>query len=1038
MNPPASSDCPERQELADFLVGKLLDSRFEVVAAHVDECATCRETVDRLSDSSIAFRHEIKDPDEASDSSQQLEVVLNNLERELDPDALRQPTEEHVFEGIGNYQILNRLGRGGMGTVYRARHDKLNRIVAIKVLMPERMRDASAVARFQREMEAIGPLEHPHIVRAYDADQRDGTHFLAMEFVDGVDLSTLLRSHGPLRSQDACELVRQAAIGLQYVHENGLVHRDVKPSNLMLAGGRSTGSVSSDSSNATVKILDLGLALLNKSDTDAASMTSADQLMGTLDYMAPEQAVSTHTVDIRADIYGLGATLYKLLSGRAPLDGNGEPSKYEKLNRLLTTSAPSIAAQCPDLDRGLVFVVDRMLARSPDERFATPGEVVDALKPFTKEADLDSVLNLARDRAGGAVALTERAIRPSQLTEGAVAPSRIRALLIVAALIAVMGTFAFWMYGSPDSTDPPVSVPAETDTSPPPKFVSVARLLHIGLPTHLAKLGTSVDMDGDYAVVGAPGTFGGEKRTGAAYVFAQTDAGGWRLAATLYPDESAIASQFGQSVALEGDTILVGAPLDREGERSGAVYVFERDSDAWRQTQKLLPEVGSRRSRFGASVGISQRHAIVTTISGNATVVDVFHRDDDTWRREQTLAPSAADTIFGPNVAIDNGRIVVVRKTSLNSQNEAITAVVFAHGQDAWGEQQALSRLGSVRLGQVSPAVAIDGDRLVVGAPKDPTGNEDQTGVASAYRWDGERWELQQTLSPASTEQCVGFGAILAIDGAHLLVGAVGRDGQSQSGAVYSFELNGDEWSQSEQMVSNEVAADDRFGVALAVSGQRAIVAAPGFNGNARGEGDVHFLDRDGETWRRRSQGSQLVAGVPTRIEAATTSMGAAVALGADFFAIGASFADSANDEDSGAVHFYSVEGDYQQTLCAPVPEKTAGFGVSVVAAGDALLVGAVGSKASGAVYVFQRQAESWLHQEILEPDDEKVTAFGGSMSLDGEYLAIAAAPREFRTAPGVVYLFRRSNDGWERVQILQANDAVPDDGFGAAFSLNG
>ena len=210
-----------------------------------------------------------------------------------------------------------------MGSVFKARHARLDKIVALKVLSKGRTGDPNAVARFEREMKAVGKISHPNIVQALDARDVDGRVVLVMEFADGLDVGEVVRRVGPLNVADACEIVRQTALGLQTVHKNGMVHRDIKPSNLMLAH-RGAESDDGGSQTASVKILDLGLALLDCGlDSGAANheVTDAGQIMGTADYMAPEQASDSHRVDIRADIYSLGCTLYKLLSGKAPFSG---------------------------------------------------------------------------------------------------------------------------------------------------------------------------------------------------------------------------------------------------------------------------------------------------------------------------------------------------------------------------------------------------------------------------------------------------------------------------------------------------------------------------------------------------------------------------------------------------------------------------------------------------------------------------------------------------------------------------------------------
>ncbi len=242
------------------------------------------------------------------------------------------------------------------------------------------------MARFEREMRAVGKLTHENIVAAHDAGEIDGTHYLVMELLRGVDLSTVLKQQQTLPVADACEIIRQAAEGLQHAYENNLVHRDIKPSNLMLAAG---------GKEVQVKILDMGLALLEGQQAENADLTAAGQIMGTLDYMAPEQAGDTHAVDIRADNYSLGATLDKLLSGRVPFHGSNYNSTIAKLTALATQDPPRIDSLRADLPAELVEIVQRMLARQPEDRYDTPGELALALAPFAAGANLASLLESA-------------------------------------------------------------------------------------------------------------------------------------------------------------------------------------------------------------------------------------------------------------------------------------------------------------------------------------------------------------------------------------------------------------------------------------------------------------------------------------------------------------------------------------------------------------------------------------------------------------------------------------------------------------------
>jgi serine/threonine protein kinase/WD40 repeat protein len=281
---------------------------------------------------------------------------------------------------LGEYELQRKLGAGGMGTVYLARHARLRREVALKLLPTDRLKDSAAVARFDREMQAVGQLNHPNIVVAHDAGEVEGTHYLAMELVEGRDVGELARELGPLGVADACEIVRQAALGLQHAHERGMVHRDIKPSNLMLTRG------------GQVKILDMGLALLSEKHLTAGELTGSGQLMGTLDYMAPEQGSSSHRVDIRADIYSLGATLYKLLCGQAPFGGAAYDTPVRKLMALATENPQPVEQRRPDVPAELAALVDRMLARNPEHRPASPAEVAAALAPFAASSDLIQLL----------------------------------------------------------------------------------------------------------------------------------------------------------------------------------------------------------------------------------------------------------------------------------------------------------------------------------------------------------------------------------------------------------------------------------------------------------------------------------------------------------------------------------------------------------------------------------------------------------------------------------------------------------------------
>jgi eukaryotic-like serine/threonine-protein kinase len=271
------------------------------------------------------------------------------------------------FRGIiiGLYKILERIGKGGMATVYLCEHPHYGR-VAMKVLPKSSAQDAEYLQRFYREAQSTARLDHPNIVRAIDLYCYESRHFLVMEYVDGALLADLISQFGPFPIERACNYARQTALGLQHLHRAGLVHRDIKPSNLIV------------DRTGTVKILDLGLALVVNS-----SEVLTLHVLGTPDYLAPEQCRDSHRVNIRADIYSLGATLYFLLTGKPPFPDGDQMDKLLSHQTEIPRSIRSLRAEVPEeLDQ----VVARMLAKSPEQRFATPADVVTALERWTGSA----------------------------------------------------------------------------------------------------------------------------------------------------------------------------------------------------------------------------------------------------------------------------------------------------------------------------------------------------------------------------------------------------------------------------------------------------------------------------------------------------------------------------------------------------------------------------------------------------------------------------------------------------------------------------
>lgn len=278
-----------------------------------------------------------------------------------------------VGRTIRDYVIEEFLGAGAMGRVYRARHRWLEMNVAFKILKDELYDDESCIARFRREAVAAARLNHQHIVRAFDGGMDANTLFLVTEFVQGVSLSTLLQIEGELSVPDVCEIICQAAEALQHAHERGMVHRDIKPSNMML------------SAEGQVKVLDLGLARFAQGH---ATLTETGHVMGTLDFMAPEQAGDSRHVDIRADIYSLGCTLYCLLTGVPPFSGPAFETPVSKMLAHSDSEPPAVSLRRKKVPAGVLECLRRMMEKDRDRRPSCPAEVVRALKPFTAGANL--------------------------------------------------------------------------------------------------------------------------------------------------------------------------------------------------------------------------------------------------------------------------------------------------------------------------------------------------------------------------------------------------------------------------------------------------------------------------------------------------------------------------------------------------------------------------------------------------------------------------------------------------------------------------
>lgn len=269
---------------------------------------------------------------------------------------------------LGKYKLLGHIGSGGMSSVYLAEHTKMHDLRAIKVLPKSKLGKSSYLARFQQEAKAIASLNHPNIVRAYDIDNQEDTHYIVMEYVDGDDLQAIVKKKGPLPFDKAASYIAQTARGLQHAHEAGLIHRDVKPANVLVRN-----------KDGKVKILDLGLALFTDDAQSSLTMDFNDKVLGTADYLAPEQALNSHGVDLRADLYGLGCTLYFLLTGHPPFPEGSIAQRIAKHQKEMPKEIRKIRPECPGELEGICW---KLLQKDPKYRYSSAAQTADVLEAW--------------------------------------------------------------------------------------------------------------------------------------------------------------------------------------------------------------------------------------------------------------------------------------------------------------------------------------------------------------------------------------------------------------------------------------------------------------------------------------------------------------------------------------------------------------------------------------------------------------------------------------------------------------------------------
>ncbi len=383
-----TKECPGTDRLRSYSHGTLVESESERVFGHVQSCSTCllelqnMDQVDEFGDSLIEI---LKTGSETRfDGEAQCETAVTKAKSVFQNGSTKSDLVEPLGpKSMGDYEIVRLLGHGGMGSVYLANHEKLGRQVALKLLSSHRRLDPQMEQRFSLEMRAIGALSHPNIVTAFDAREIDGTTVLVTEYIDGLDLGKVLNRLGKLSVRDACQIGAVIARALAYTDERGFVHRDIKPSNIML------------SSKGIIKVLDLGLARIAFAGPNPMGLTVTGQAMGSPDYVAPEQINDGRAVDGRADLYSLGCTLFKMLSGRNVFDNTRYASSFAKMTAHVSVVPPSLRSEVPDADDRLVRLVGTLLEKEPDKRPQSAEEVAISLEVFANGSNLLALIERA-------------------------------------------------------------------------------------------------------------------------------------------------------------------------------------------------------------------------------------------------------------------------------------------------------------------------------------------------------------------------------------------------------------------------------------------------------------------------------------------------------------------------------------------------------------------------------------------------------------------------------------------------------------------